>query len=57
MGQIQQFGGGNGKERQQAIKWIDNNKETTQGPALVTSKSSDDLCKKDQVEPVSAHKK
>jgi len=57
MGQIQQFGGGNGKERQQAIKWIDNNKETTQGPALVTSKSSDDLCKKDQVEPISAHKK
>ncbi len=57
MGPIQQFGNGSAKERSAAIKWIDNNKEVTQGPALVTSKSSDDLCKKESVEPVSNHKK
>lgn len=57
MGPIQQFGGGNGKDRKTAIQWIDNNKEATQGPGLVTSKSSEDLSKKEQVEPVVAHKK
>ena len=49
MGPIQQFGGGNGKDRKTAIQWIDNNKEATQGPGLVTSKSSEDLSKKEQV--------
>lgn len=44
-------------EKKRAIKWIDNDKEATQGPALVTSKSDDDLNRKDTVEPVQTHKR
>lgn len=48
---------GSDAERKRVIKWIDNNEEPTQGPKLVTSKSSDDLNCKENVEPIKNHHK
>lgn len=44
-------------ERRRALQWIDNEKEKTQGPLLVVSKSSDDLNLKEKIEPIVTHHK
>ena len=57
MGPITPNEPGNQKERQRQIKWNDNQVEGGQGPALVTSKSKDDLNLKEKVEPIENHKR
>ena len=46
----------NDESRPRAIKWIDNDQEATQGPALVTNHEGIDLRDKETVEPVTNHR-